>query len=236
MTTKNPYRKNSHVNVKKTREIIRYFAEDLSATSTSRLTWINRNTINSWYNYIRDVIFEKSIKTDQEIWKGIIEIDESYFWPKRIRGKRWRWAWWKIRVLWLLKRQGKVYVQIVPDCSANSLIPIIRGKTEPWETEINTDGWKSYDWLIDLWYKKHYRVHHGDNEFVRGKKHINWIESFWSYCKRRLVKFNGIQKKKYILHLKETEYRFNTRLQHKEIYNELLKLLRDFTLVDAKVV
>ena len=236
MTTKNPYRKNSHLDVKKTREIIRYFAEDLSATSTSRLTWINRNTINSWYNYIRDVIFRKSIKTDQEIWKGIIEVDESYFWPKRIRGKRWRWASWKVKVLWLLKRQWKVYVQIVPDCSAKSLIPIIRGKIDPWETEINTDGWKSYDWLIDLWYKKHYRVHHGDNEFVRGKKHINGIESFWSYCKRRLVKFNGIQKKKYMLHLKETEYRFNTRLQDKKIYNELLKLLRDFTLVDAKVV
>lgn len=236
MTKKNPYRKNSHLDVKKTREIVRYFAEDLSATSTSRLTWINRNTINSWYNYIRYVIFLESIKTDQEIWKWIIEVDESYFWPKRIRGKRWRWAWWKVKVLWLLKRHGRVYVQIVPDCSARSIIPIIRGKVDREETEINTDGWKSYDGLIDLWYKKHYRVHHSNNEFARGKKHINGIESFWSYCKRRLVKFNGVQREKYILHLKETEYRFNTRLQDKKIYNELLKLLRDFTLVDAKVV
>lgn len=236
MTTKNPYRKNSHLDVKKTRQIIRYFSEDLSATSTSRLTWINRNTINSWYNYIREVIFLESIQTDKEIRKWTIEIDESYFWPKRIRGKRWRWAWWKVKVLWLLKRQGKVYVQIVPDCSAKSLLPVIRGKIEPWETEINTDWRRSYDGLIDLGYKKHHRVHHGKNEFARGKKHINGIESFWSYCKRRFVKFNGVKREKYMLHLKETEYRFNTRLQDKKIYNELLKLLRNFTLGDAKVV
>jgi len=35
-------------------------------------------------------------------------------------------------------------------------------------------------------------VHHGQNEFVRGKSHINGIESFWSYAKIRLVKFRGL--------------------------------------------
>ena len=39
------------------------------------------------------------------------------------------------------------------------------------------------------------------------KNHVNGIESFWSYCKRRLAKFNGLTDKKFILHLKESEFK-----------------------------
>ncbi len=236
MTTKNPYRKKSHLEVKKTRELLKLFCEDLSATSASRLSWINRNTVNDWYNYIREIILQESLKTDQEIRNWIIEIDESYFWPKRIRWKRWCWAGNKVKVLWLLKRKWKVYVQIVPDCSAKSLLPIIRGKIAPLESEVNTDWRRSYHGLIDMWYKKHYRIHHGKNEFVRWKKHINWIESFRSFTKRRLAKFNGVSKHKSLLHLKECERRFNCKLSDEKMYNKLLKLLRNFTLTTAKVV
>lgn len=38
-------------------------------------------------------------------------------------------------------------------------------------------------------------ANHGDNEFACGNRHINGIESFWSYAKKRLIKFNGIDKK-----------------------------------------
>ena len=228
MTTKNPYRKNTHFWVLKTKKIIRYFAEDLTATTTSNLLWIERKTINKWYNYIRSVIAYYALEEDKDVRKWIIEVDESYFWPTRVRWKRWRWAGDKIKVLGLLKRKWKVYVQIVPNCSSSELLPIIRQKVSI-ESVVNTDGWKAYDWLVDLWYEKHYRVYHGENEFVRWKKHVNWIESFRSYTKRRLAKFNGIKKEKYLLYLKETEFRFNCWLARKDIYKQLLKLLRKFT-------
>ena len=102
----------------------------------------------------------------------------------------------------MLKREWKVYTQIIDDVSAKTLIPIIRWKVET-TSIMNTDWRKSYDWLVDVWYEKHYRVHHWDNKFVRGTQHINWIESFRSYCKRRLYKFNGIKNDKFLLHLKE---------------------------------
>ena len=54
-------------------------------------------------------------------------------------------------------------------------------------------------------------VFHHQNEFARGKSHVNGIESFWSFAKRRLAKFNGLTDEKFILHLKETECRFNLR-------------------------
>ena len=229
MTYKNPYRNRTRFEARKTREIIRYFSEDITASHTSKLLWIRRSTINDWYGYFRQAILRESFKTDKEIWDWTMEIDESYFWPRRIRWKRWRWAWGKTKVLWVLKREGKVYVQIVPDCSAKSLIPIIRGKISVENSIVNTDWWKSYDGLIDMWYEKHYRVHHWKNEFARWKKHINWIESFWSFTKRRLSKFNWVPREKFLLHLKECEYRFNCRLWWKNMYNELLKLLKNYS-------
>jgi transposase-like protein len=54
-------------------------------------------------------------------------------------------------------------------------------------------------------------VFHSHNEFARGKSHVNGIECFWSFAKRRLTKFNGVSNESFILHLKECEFRFNHR-------------------------
>jgi transposase-like protein len=70
----------------------------------------------------------------------------------------------------------------------------------------------------------HYRVFHSQNEFARGKCHVNGIESFWSFAKRRLAQFNGLSDQTFYLHLKECEWRFNLRTQN--IYAILLKELR----------
>jgi transposase-like protein len=82
---------------------------------------------------------------------------------------------------------------------------------------------------VDRWLEKHYRVHHWKNEFARWRKHINWIESFWAFTKRRYVKFNWVSKEKFVLYLKETEWRYNCRLEWKDMYKQLLKLLKNFT-------
>ena len=88
-------------------------------------------------------------------------------------------------------------------------MPIIQGKILEGST-INTDGWKAYAGLVLNGYN-HYRIFHSKDEFARGKCHVNGIESFWSFAKRRLAKFNGLTDRKFILHLKECEWRFNNR-------------------------
>jgi hypothetical protein len=45
------------------------------------------------------------------------------------------------------------------------------------DSVIHSDGWKGYNGIVDFGYKKHFRVHHGKNEFARGNAHINDIES-----------------------------------------------------------
>lgn len=186
------------------------------------LTGLNRNTVNRYLHLIRTRIAEFCEQSSP--FQGEIEADESYFGAKCIKGKRGRGAYNKTPVFGLLQRDGKVYTEIVPDCARRSLQAIIRGKVEP-ESIIHSDSWRGYNGLVDLGYKKHYRVHHGKNDFTHGKNHINGIESFWSFAKRRLTKFHGIPKSTFYFHLKEDEFRFNYRNQN--IYQLILKMLRN---------
>jgi len=194
----------------------------LGAQQISILTKLNRNTVNRYLKLIRKRIAE--ICESETPFKGEIEVDESYFGAKRVRGKRGRGAAGKTPVFGILQRQGKVYTEIVPDCAKATLQGIIRGRVSP-ESIINSDKWRGYNGLVDLGYKKHYRVHHGTNEFARGKNHINGIESFWSFAKNRLIKFHGIPRDTFYLHLKECEFRFNCR--NKNLYYLLLKMFRE---------
>lgn len=154
---------------------------------------------------------------------GELEADESYFGPRRVRGLRGRGAGRKTVVFGLLKRGDNVYTEIVPDASKPTLQAIIRGKAAI-ASIIHTDRWRGYDGLVDVGFGKHLRVNHGNNEFARGSVHVNGIESFWSYAKRRLVQFNGVPRHTFYLHLKDTEFRFNHR--HADLYKALLSLLR----------
>ena len=53
-------------------------------------------------------------------------------------------------------------------------------------------------------------------------KKIKHLESFWGYAKTRLVKFKGMNKNMFELHLKECEFRFNNRKQN--LYKILLEI------------
>ena len=75
--------------------------------------------------------------------------------------------------------------------------------------------------------KAHYRVKHSKNEFANGRSHINGIENFWGFAKFRLAKFRGIKKENFVLHLKETEFRYNTKILGQNLYQNLLKLIRE---------
>lgn len=221
MVNKNRYYVRSRIAEKKFRQIIRYFALDFSASDTARLTGITVRSINSIYIKLRRRLAEEC--ENSSAIAGHIEVDESYFGPKRIRGKRGRGAGCKTIVFGVFKRNGWVYTEIIPDARKRTLQAVIRGKVSL-ESVIHSDGWRGYHGLVDMGYAKHFRVEHGSNEFANEQSHINGIESFWAYAKLRLSKVKGIRREMFYLHLKETEFRFNYRRDN--LYLLLLKLLR----------
>ena len=213
--------KRARISTAKFRQILKYFALDIEATKIARLTGLNRNTINKYLLLIRKVM---ALECEQESpFSGEVEVDESFFEARRTKGKRGRGASGKTIVFGLLKRNGKVYTKIVPNCSRATLHAVIRGKVD-FESTIHSDGWKGYNGLVDLGYKKHYRVQHGNDEFANKTSHINGIENFWGIAKMRLAKFRGLSKSTFYLHLKESEFRFNHRGQN--LYKLLLKIIK----------
>lgn len=222
MTPKNKYANRSRISEAKFRQLVKLFSFDLEAAQIASLTKLNRNTVNRYLQSIRERIAEHC--EDQSPLAGVVEVDESYCGARRVKGKRGRGAYGKTIVFGILKRNGFVYTQIVPDVSRKTLQAIIRGRVET-NSVIHSDAWKSYDGLVDLGYKKHYRVRHGDNEFASDNSHINGIESFWGYAKTRLARFRGIHKSTFYLHLKECEFRFNNRKKY--LYFLLLKIIRE---------
>lgn len=190
--------------------IVRLFVQDIPALKACQIVRVNRKTTDRYYRYFRILLFKQALEERADMGMGNgIEIDESYFGPKRIRGKRGRGAGRKTVVLGLRKRQGKVYATVIPDTQAHTIMPIIR-KVVQRGSDIYTDGWRSYNALAVYGYN-HKKVKHRENEFVKGCVHVNGIESFWSYAKRRTARYNGIPKQRFKLFLLETEWRFNHR-------------------------
>ena len=224
---KNKYVYHTKISEAKFRQLLKCFALDLTATHCAEMTGLNRNTVNRLYSAIRRRIAEYSRLTSPV--SGEIEVDESYFGARRVKGKRGRGANGKTIVFGLFKRDGKVYTEIVTDAKASTLQAIIRGHADI-ESVIHSDGWRGYNGLVDLGYEKHFRVNHYENEFSAGNgNHINGIESFWGYAKHRLTKFKGVPREHFDIYLKETEFRFNFRGQ--DIYKFLLFFFRENPLI-----
>jgi len=222
----NRYYRYAKISERKTRQIIKYFALDLTANKTAQLTDLTHQSVNRIYLKIRQRIAEEAERASP-FPACEIEVDESYFGARRVRGKRGRGAAGKTIVFGIYKRNGKVYTEIVPNVQKKTLQAIIRGKVAL-DSVIHSDGWRGYNGLVDVGYSKHLRINHSDDVFAIGDIHINGIESFWSYAKRRLQKFNGVSTRTFYLHLKECEYRFNHR--NENLQQKLLKLLESFPL------
>ena len=226
MKSVNRYYQRSKISERKFRQIVRYFAMDFTASDVAQLTGLTRKTVTVIFLRIRQRVAAECERASP--YSGCeVEVDESYFGARRVRGKRGRGAAGKTIVFGIFKRNGCVYTEVVPDCRKRTLQAVIRGRVAL-DTVIHSDGWRGYDGLVDVGYAKHFRVDHGHNQFVRGPHHVNGIESFWSYAKRRLQKFNGVPARTFYLHLKECEYRFNNR--NNNLARELLNLLERYPL------
>lgn len=209
----------------KLRLIVLSFCVDLTSLQTSKWAGVNRKTADRYFNFLRKLLLGDAIleRRESQITNGI-EIDESYFGAKRVGGKRGRGAGGKTIVLGLRKRKGKVFTGIIPNTKKESVMPIIRRVVRS-GADIYTDGWASYDALAVYGYN-HKKVRHEVDEFAKEDgTHINGIESFWSFAKRRLAKFNGIPKSLFSIYLLETEWRFNHR---SDIMTRVRKLIRDY--------
>lgn len=217
----NRYAKSSKLSEARFRALVRLVAADLTGSQIALVSGLNRNTVNRYLRLVRLRMADWCAA--QKPFFGVVEADESYFGPRRVKGVTGRGAGRKTIVFGIFERRGRVHCEIVPDASRLSLQRVIRRKVAV-ESVINTDKWRSYNGLVELGYG-HFRVDHGRSEFARDGVHINGIEAFWGYAKTRLAKFRGFSPHAFPLHLKECEFRYNNRGQN--MTRLILKLCRE---------
>lgn len=217
----------SRISSRKQNSLLRCFALDLDATEAAEMAKVDRSTANRWYRHFRELIYKNSRLAPR--FFGDVEMDQAEFGGrgrKRMQALLKRYARilphreylarareirkeHKVLVFGILQRGGGVYAHIIKKADKRTLQPIVRLVVEQGAT-IYTDQWRGFSELgLDGY--SHRSVNHAEEYVDRKGSHINGIESFWSFAKRRTRKFNGIARTTLPLHIKECEFRWNNK-------------------------
>jgi transposase len=166
------------------------FFKGLSANTIADETGIERKRVFRALLHTREAM----AKDIPDVFSGTVEIDETYIggqWKNKrksqkiTKAKRGRGTK-KTPVFGILCRNGKVWAEVVPDVEAKTLIPLVSQRVKIGST-VCSDTWKSYTGIAAKGYV-HRIVKHSQNEYSDGKgNHINGLEGFWGYLKRRLM-------------------------------------------------
>lgn len=202
--------------------IIKLFELELSARKVAEQTGLAYNTVHKAMMILRHAILVHAEDGEQLMTSKEFELDESYFGGRR-KGKRGRGAAGKVPVFGILSRKNKVFVEVVPNVTSQTLLSLTVKKVRRGSV-VYTDKYKGYDALMCCGYK-HLSVDHS-SRFCQGKVHINGLEGFWSWAKERLFKHHGISPRWFPLYLKELEFRYNHRKD--DLFLLLVKIMSDF--------
>jgi transposase len=211
------------------REIIRWFLLEQSSQNISLRTGFERRRVLRALTIIRTSL----MKDVPEIFSGTVEVDETYLggqWknkrrPVRDLGSKRGRGTTKQPVFGILCRNGTVWAEVVDDVGAETLQPLISKKVSAGSI-VCSDTWKAYTGIASRGYV-HRLVNHGEKQYSDGKgNHINGLEGFWGYLKRKLVSKGGIRREKLPLYLGEYVWRYNHRNENDNVkVKRIIKLL-----------
>lgn len=91
MAGKNRYYRRYKISEAKFRRLLRLFALDLTASDAAQLCGLSVRSTNEIYQRIRLRLAQHCAARSP--FAGELEADESYFGPRRVRGKRQRRRW-----------------------------------------------------------------------------------------------------------------------------------------------
>lgn len=179
-----------------------------------------------------------------EVFEGTVEVDETYLggqMKNKKLGKRLEiklnhqkyirgFGTIKQPVFGILCRSGKIWARLIDKTEAKDLQPLIEKQVKKGST-VCSDTWRGYTGIATKGYV-HRTVEHREQEYSNKKgNHINGLEGFWGYLKRKLAAKGGIRKEKLPLYLGEYVWRYNHRnLTLKEQENLLFKRIIQYHL------
>jgi len=186
--------------------LIKLFELELSTRRIADQVRLSYPTVLKAVTLLRAAVFINDNDTD-EFLKHELNIDDIYF-EKRDGKRNASVSNNKTPLIGILKKDGMVRVKCIrcddvkfrlQNINENNRIESIRHDTR----------FKNYDYLMYCDYKS-LKIGHGRSS-SDGKCSMNGLESFLSYARERLLKFHGISRERFLLYMKEIEFRYNHR-------------------------
>lgn len=222
---KNKYLKGAHLSERKFKEILRLFAEDLTATQIANISGVSRVTVNSYLKKIRQQIARhcESLLPAESHSRPATPVrnvhhassaDEGDVSVKTEVGRNIRPV-----VFGIYRSSDRLHTEILPDVSRSMIHSVVRSSRSILEMQSAAEKIRRFSNVVDL---GQYRLYNLENE---GAVSIaDDVDAFWGLTKHRLAKFKGLNRSTVYLHLKECEFRYNNR--NEDIYETLLELLK----------
>jgi len=194
------------------RALLRCHVRGLSAAAIAEEADVHRQRVLRALTLVR-VGMQREVPA---VFQGTVEIDETYvggFWrnrrsSQRAQGRKRGRGTSKTPVFGILCRGGQVWAQVVPDLAARTLYPLIRRQVRRGSV-VCSDTLPTYTGIAAKGYV-HRLVQHDQREFrSRQGAHINGLEGFWGYLKRRLAAKGGIRPSRLPLYVAEYVWRYN---------------------------
>lgn len=203
---------------KQWKNLIFWFVLERSIRTIEKQTEVSHYSAERAVKVLRGLMSEDIPK----VFSGTVEVDETYLGGQKKNKRKSQlkkekaqkeskrgFGTTKQSVFGILTRQGQVFARLVNNTEAKDLLPIIRKRVRI-GSRVCSDTWRAYTGLAARGYV-HRTVNHGDYEYVKGKNHINGLEGFWGYLKRKLAAKGGVKRKYLHLFLGEYVWRYNYR-------------------------
>jgi len=155
---------------------------------------------------LRTAIFINDKDTD-EFLQDELSIDDIYF-GKRHGKRNASISNNKIPVIGILRKDGMVRVKCIRYDDVEFRLQKIN-KNNKIESIGHDTRFKNYDYLMCCDYKS-LKVSRGRSS-SNSKCSMNGLENFLSFARERLLKFHGISRERFLLYMKEMEFRYNHR-------------------------
>jgi transposase len=192
----------------------------ISAKQIQRETGVTYKTAWRMFKQIRTLLSE-----DVQLEGDRVEMDESYFGPKRKRGgKRGRPSADSPKqcVVGIVERQGRAVALTAENATKQNLLRIAQERILP-ESTVFTDDWVGYNDFKQAGFT-HHRINHSEKVYVMGDIHTQTIDGFWSLIKRGIGGVYHQVSKKYLQsYLNEYTFRYNRRDQGNLIFTSILE-------------
>ena len=177
--------------------LIYCWASKMGVRMASRQLGVSEKTIVDCYSFFREICSKYFANNPVKLGgpNVIVQIDESCFSHKvkHHRGRAHDQSKWVFGILDTSTKPGIGYMELVPNRSAEVLLPIIQKVVLPGSI-IHSDQWKSYRTLQGMGFE-HRTVNHSINFVGPDGVNTQGIESYWNKHKSTIKKMHGCVKK-----------------------------------------